>query len=267
MCKINKDNIGLILSDENYNNSKLQIYSIPSNKIILEKNFDFYIENIKNINNNTFGMIKEDSLEIYSLIINTETKSLDIQMNTNIKIPGLNDFIYLSNKNHLMTIDDHTINVYDKNYNIIKKENASYISNCYGTEDGNIIFGTTLIQILNTNDWSYSILFSDNIAGEERSYLAGISTSTNYSNFNLTYFNKFICKQKFKQMVSYHYESLDDEVIADENNVMIFDYNPENDKMKQIEIIKNLEPKNICINEDDEMIVVTKSGINVYDLK
>jgi len=264
--KINKDNIGLILfNDKNYI-SKLEMYSISSNKIIFEKNFEFYIQNIKNINNNSFGIIKDHSLEIYALIENSN--SLELQMITNIKIPYLNDFIHLSNEKYIIALNFNSIIVYDKNYNIIKTvEHEKEFKTIYETKDRHIILGGRIIGLLNINDWSISILFDDNIDKLKMSYLSGVETYIEYSHFNITYFNRLICKQKFKQILKCHYDNVDDEVIANENNVCIFDFNPENDKMTKNHVNKNLKPEKIYINEDDELISVKDSCINVYELK
>ena len=42
-------------------------------------------------------------------------------MITNIKIPYLKDFIYISNENCLIALDFNSIIIYGKDYNIIKK--------------------------------------------------------------------------------------------------------------------------------------------------
>ena len=268
LSKINKDNIGLISSDKKNNISKLKIYSISSNKIIFEKDFDFYIQNIKNINNNSFGIIKKDSLEVYDLI--RDSKSLKLQMINNIKIPNLNDFIYLSNENYLIALDFDNIIIYDKNYKIIEKvKQKSYkeFTNICETKNGHIILGGRTIGLLNINSWTYSILFDDNIPEEESSHLAYSSTYIQYSHFNLTSFDRLICKQKFRQMVISHYDDLGDGVAADLNNICIFDFNLGFGKMTKTLTDKNLKPENIYLNENDEIIVEKENCINIYDLE
>jgi hypothetical protein len=149
LSKINKDNIGVIFFNEKNSISKLEIYSISSNKIIFEKSYEFCIKNIKNIKNNSFGIIKEDSLEVSTLIENS--KSLELKLIANIKIPYLNDFIYLSNENYLIALNFNSIIIYGKDYNIIKtvehKEEEEFKTICE-TKDRHIILGGELLGFL-----------------------------------------------------------------------------------------------------------------------
>ena len=263
--KINKDNIGLILFYESNYNYILKIYSISSNKIIFEKCFDFDIQNFKNINNNSFGIIKNHSLEVYASKENS--KSFELQMVTNIKIPYIMDFIFLSNEKYIIVLNFDSIIVFSKDYNIIKKiEQKEEFKSIWETKDKHIILGGRIIGLLNINDWSYSILFNDNIPKFKMSYLSGVETYIDYSHFNLTYFNKLICKQKLTKILKVHYDNVDDEVVT-EYNICIFNFNPENNKMTINHINKNLKPENIYINEEDELIIVKNNSINVYDLK
>ena len=87
-----------------------------------------------------------------------------------------------------------------------------------------------------------------------------------YSHFNLTSFNSLICKQNFREMLDSHYDDLGDGVVADENNLCIFDFNPVCGQMTKIYTNKNLNPENIYINEDDEIIVEKENCINVYEI-
>ena len=145
------------MSNKNNNSSLLQLYLITSNKIIFQKSFDFYIQNIKNIDNNSFAILKEDSLEVYTL--NENSKSSELQMIKYIKISYLYDFIYLSNENYLITLGNKNIIAYDKDYNIIKRvEVNEKFTTIYGTDDKFIILGGRIIGLLNINNWSYSIL-------------------------------------------------------------------------------------------------------------
>ena len=191
-------------------------------------------------------------------------------MINNIKIPNLNDFIYLSNENYLIALDFDNIIIYDKNYKIIEKvKQKSYkeFTNICETKDRHIILGGRTIGLLNIISWTYSILFDDNIPEEEKSYLAYSSTDIQYSHFNLTSFNRLICKQKFRQMVISHYDDLGDGVAADLNNICIFDFNLGFGKMTKTLSDKNLKPENIYLNENDEIIVEKENCINIYDLE
>lgn len=265
LTKINKDKIGLILSNKNNNSSLLQLYLITSNKIIFQKSFDFYIQNIKNIDNNSFAILKEDSLEVYTL--NENSKSSELQMIKYIKISYLYDFIYLSNENYLITLGNKNIIAYDKDYNIIKRvEVNEKFTTIYGTDDKFIILGGRIIGLLNINNWSYSIIFDDHIPYSQKSYLAVSYTFMKYSHFNLTSFNSLICKQNFREMLDSHFDDLGDGVVADENNLCIFDFNPVCGQMTKIYTNKNLNPENIYINEDDEIIVEKENCINVYEI-
>ena len=260
--KINENNIGLFLSYES--NYILKIYSISSKEIIYEKSFDFDIKNIKNINNNYFGIIKAHSLEVYAPEENS--KSFKIQMIANIGIPNLIDFIHLSKENYIIALTDENIIIYGKNYNIIEniKHKEEFKTICE-TKDRHIILGGRIIGLLNIDDRSYSVLFNDNIPKSERSYLTGVDTYIDYSLFNLNHFNKLICKQKIKKIYLSHYDDDSDQVVT-ENNLCIFDFNPENDKMKKNHIYKNWNPENIYINGNNELIIVKNDCINVYDL-
>ena len=268
--KINKDNIGIIL----YSKSMyiLKIYSIPYNKIILEKSFHTRINGIKSINNNSFGIINVNrSLEVYDLIENSQ--SLELKLITNIETPILYDFIYLSNKNYLIALTSNSIIAYDKNYNIIKEvevkqkiEENEFKTICE-TKDGHIILGPRIIGLFNINDWSYSILCDDNIPYKKEAYLTGVETHIIYSHFNITYFNKLIFKQIFEEYSYSSYEDDEGSYASNENNICIFDFNPENGQITKNYINKTLKPKDIYINGQEELIVLKDSGINVYHLK
>ena len=130
------------------------------------------------------------------------------------------------------------------------------------TKDRQIILRGRIIGLLNINDWSYSVLFDDNIAESKFSYLTNVNAIIKY-----TYFNRLICKQNYTIIIQSHFGDDDDYISKDENNIFIFDYNPENDKMIKIYVNKNLKPKNIYINEEDEFIVLNDLFINIYKLE
>ena len=75
-----------------------------------------------------------------------------------------------------------------------------------------IILDGRTITFLNIKVWSVSTLFDGNIPERKVSYLSGVDAHISYYHFNLTYFNKFICKQIFQKKQLYHYDDMDDEV-------------------------------------------------------
>ena len=129
--------------------------------------------------------------------------------------------------------------------------------------DDNLILGGYYIGILNNKNWTFSIIQNDHIPEKKKSYLTETHTYINYSQFNLTYSNKFICKKKFRQIHYISYEDAEDEV-HEEENVCIFDYNPKKRKISLIQTIKNLKVDDIFANEKGE-IIATKEN-NIYYL-
>ena len=96
------------------------------------------------------------------------------------------------------------------------------------------------------------------------SYLSGTKNSINYSNFVLTYFNKLICRRKFKQILQCHYDVVDDEVITDEKALCIFDFNPEINSVKLIQNHKHLKIQNIYKKRNNEIIIFNENKIQIF---
>ena len=139
--------------------------------------------------------------------------------------------------------------------------------NIYITKYGHIILGGRNISILNPKDWSLTVLHDDNIPEFTLSYLSGYDTYIEYYDIFLTNSNRFICKRYKKKTYKCHYDDVDisSEV---EYNEYIFNFNTESCKMTMITEIPSKERlKYDYINEDEEMILISGSRIEVYYLK
>ena len=238
--QINKDIFAVILCIEYYL-STIKIYSIYSNTTVLfEKKFDCYVNSIRKISNNSFGVGLRGYIEIYKFNEKFEDISEIIKSKQNyipkfeiiskLQIPMLIDFIKTSNQLYIIALCLNNIKVYkSKDFSLVKeiKINEEFeILN--EIDDDKIILAGKIIGIFNINQWSYTLLHNDNIPELQMSYLSGIENYIDYSNFVLTYFNKLICRRKNKQIFKCHYEDVDDKVITDEKALCIFNFNPEN---------------------------------------
>ena len=274
--QINKDIFAVILCIERYL-SKIKIYSIYSNTIVLfEKEFDFHVCSIRKINNNSFGIALFGHIEIYKNNENFENISEMIksknnltskfQICTNLKIQMLCDFVQTSNKLYIIALCLNAIIIYkNSDFSIFKeiklKEEFMSINQL---DDDNFILGPKILGIFNINEDSYKILYNDNIPELKMSYLSGTANFIDYSNFILTYFNKLICRRKFKQILKCHYDDVDDEVITDEKSLCIFDFNPEMNSINLIQNHKNIKIKDIYINNNNEIIISSENKIKIY---
>lgn len=268
---INKEKIGLYFR---YGGKKLLIYSIHSIQLLFEKTFDSGVSKIKLLNDNLFGVLRRRDrfLDIYSLIDNS--KSLELQLIKSIEVKDWREFsfFYLSKENYLIIFEPYynSCKVYDKDFNIIKEMDTKKFKqfyNIYITKYGHIILEGRNISILNPKDWSVTVLHDDNIPESTLSYLSGYDTYIEYYDIFLTNSNRFICKRYKKNTYKCHYEDVD--VSSDvEYNEYIFNFNPESCKMNMMtEIPSNQRMRYDYINEDEEMIRISGSRIEVYYLK
>ena len=112
--------------------SILKILSISSgDKILFEKSYKNIIKDIKKINNNSFGIILDDDIEIYKLSESTQENSdtsplnanynPNFEMITTIKVVDVKDFVVMSFKPYLVALSRDGVRVFDQNYDILKE--------------------------------------------------------------------------------------------------------------------------------------------------
>ena len=275
LSQIFKDLIAVISYISDYC-SILKIFSINSaNKILFEKSFNYKIKDVKKINNNSFGILLNDSIEIYKSSESFQEILNSLSLNGNYKlnfemvseINGVKDFVGLSHQPYLVSLCSFEIIVFNQEFKIhkeIKVKNISMFNSISELNDDNLILGGYYIGILNNKNWTFSIIQNDHIPEKKKSYLTETHTYINYSQFNLTYSNKFICKKKFRQIHYISYEDAEDEV-HEEENVCIFDYNPKKRKISLIQTIKNLKVDDIFANEKGKLLQQKKIIFIIYN--
>lgn len=122
--------------------------------------------------------------------------------------------------------------VFNREFRIYKKIKIEKLSMLYSIKelnDGNLILGGYYSGILKKKNWTFSVVYNDNIPQKKTSYLTQTETDIDYSQFNLTSSNKLICKKYFKQYTLISYEDTDD-VVNIEKGICIFDYKPKTSK-------------------------------------
>ena len=207
--KINKDIFAIIYNmiDE-INLTRIKIYSVYSkDTAIFEKEFD-NISNIRKINDNSFGVTLGNLIEIYTIKDNFDNISKKIkskenfngkfQLQTQIKVENVLDLIQSSNQMYIIVLCADKINAYlSKDFSIVKtinlteKEiNEEAFREINQIDENKFILCGRIVGYFNIKDFSYKILHDDNIEKRSISYLTGLETKINYSNFVLTYFNK-----------------------------------------------------------------------------
>ena len=273
ICPIYKDIFAIILPIS-YKSTIIKICSIyAKNLILFEKKFDYNIKIIKKINDNSFGIILPHKIEIYkasdtyenisNMLKNEKLCTPKFESIGIIKISDLYDFIQVLSKEYIIGLCKGKIIVAKSiDFSIYKeiKINEEY-KHITQIDEYNFILGGRIIGIFNIKEWSYSIIYNDNIPKLKVSYLTGTDNTLEYSYFVLTYFNKLICRRKFISIFKCHYEDVDDEILSDDKALCIFDFNPEKNSLSNISIDRTFKIKNIDINSYGEIIISNENNI------
>ena len=260
--------------------SIVKLYSINSNtlNLLFEKKFDVEINIIKKINNNSLGIVFHNELEIYKLedtFENISQKNIisKYEIINKIKTPSIiANFIQTQDDLYIIIACEFTICIYKSdNFSLFKKIELSpegekiKFNNSNIIDDNKIILFGKKISIFTINNSSYKLLYDEKIKGEQKSYLASISQSVEYSNCVLTYCNKLICKRNLTTAVYTSFEDQED-TVTKENSLYIFDYDPKRNTAHYSEKINYITAKNIYNNYYDSVIIVQEKKISLLYL-
>ena len=133
----------------------------------------------------------------------------------------------------------------------------------YFDNSGRIFLRGYKIGLFDINNWKVIIIRNDNIK-RFQGYLAGIQSEIEYSDIVLTYFNRIVCKRHLKQTQGSTYEDVPNSVSRDDNEVLVFDFDPENNATKIIETRKDICPNSIILNDKNEIIISNNKGVQIY---
>ena len=73
-------------------------------------------------------------------------------------------------------------------------------------------------------------------------------------------------KKYFYQITGSTYEDAPNSVNANETTICVFDFYPENNNTTLIENRKGIQPEYICLNENNEILITTYSGTQIYNV-
>jgi len=280
--------------------SKIKILSLFENNfnglLLLDQEFNFTIKRIKEINNNLLGIIAHQRIEIYkssenfddipNILKNNKLINIKLEKITSIEFSEeVYDFIQTSDKEYIICLYVNNCIIYkSKDFSIFKKiqidqvEEAEVISinkpkiktfldegkfkNIIQSTNGNYIIGGRNIAIINSKDWSFKVLYDENIKRRTQGYYSGTENTLIYSDFVLTYFNKLICRRFFHEVYMTHFG--EDGGSSDyERSLCIFDFNPEKNTLNKISFDKSARIQKIFINSNNEVIIIDVNYIKI----
>lgn len=277
MYQIYKDIIILKLFIS-YHCIKIKILSLFSNNfkaiLLYENQFDFSINNIKRINNNSLGFLLEKKFIIYEpsdtfenisyLLKSNKPYTLQLSKKYEINFSQMTvDFVQTLDKEYFIFLFYSKFVVYKcKDLSIFKEIKIEGINfdSISEANSNNYILGGRYFGMINIKDWSLTVLYNENIKSREFGYLSGSFNSLDYSEFVLTYFNKLICRRLFYKVLGSHFGE-ESEVSKDEKALCIFDFNPEKNTLNKIYFDKSVRIEKIFINSNDEIIIVKNNHL------
>ena len=174
--------------------------------------------------------------------------------------------IIIPNTKYLALLSHEDIDLYNKDdltfIQSIKLNEKSQFNQFYKLNYGIIFLGGYKIGYFDINTYKVYILRDDGI----KAFTSGAETKIEYSNIVLTYFNRIICKKYFNQITGSTYEDAPNTLNANETTVCVLDFDPENNTSSLIENKKGIEPENICLNENNEILITNHMGVQIYNI-
>ena len=144
-----------------------------------------------------------------------------------------------------------------KSINLIEKD---IFNKFYKLNDGRILLGGYKIGYFDINNWNIITIRDDNI----KAFTSGSQTEIDYSDIVMTYFNRLICKKYFYRITGSTYEDAPNTVDSNETTVCVLDYDPEKNTTTLIENRKEKKPENICLNMENEILITSFGGVQIY---
>ena len=258
-CKINETAFAIVI--KNKQSSKVEIFSIKYNEIIYSQKFNNFYCFYALENNNKFGIGSSGAVDIYKL----EDKNIQKEPAKFFK-KHIKDMIIIPNTKYLAIMSFDDIDLYNKDdltfLQTIKLNCRDQFNQFYKVDDGRIFLGGYKIGYFDINTYKVFIIRDDGI----KAFTSGSETRIDYSDIVISYFNRIICKKYFYQITGSTYEDAPNSVSANETTIYVFDFDPENNTTTLIENKKGIEPVNICLNEKNEILITSYTGVQIYNV-
>ena len=121
------------------------------------------------------------------------------------------------------------------------------------------------IGYLDIINWNVKIINDDNIKIFS-GYLTGTQTTIKYSNLILTYFNRLISKKYYRRIEGSTYDDIPNRETDNDTLVSLFDFDLENKNLKFYESNKDINPIEIAMNENKEILFSYINDVRAYNL-
>ena len=262
--KINDENFAIIQRDSRYGDVTIGIFSMKYNEVLSSRNYIVY-KYIFNLDNDTFAITSSN----YTLIQKIEDKEVKKVKEINMEKPNYEyrDSILIPGTEYILTLFDKEIYLQKKDdFSLVKTINIGemYIfTNFYIDDCGRIFLGGYKIGILDLNNSKVIVLHDDKIK-KFQGYLAGVESNIEYSNFVFTYFNKIICNRHIHQIQGSTYDDIPNVLLRDENEIYVFENDPESNEFKLIEKRKDIYGKCIDLSDKNEIRICNSKGVHLY---
>ena len=262
--KINDETFAIVQKDNQ--NAVLSIFSTKYNEVIFTKKYIIF-RYMFNLDNNRFGIVSSNYIDINQLEDKEVKKISEIKMN----MPNYeyNDSILIPKTGFIATLYRKEIRLFNKDdfsfVKIISIAEADTFKSFFIDNCGRIFLGGYKIGYFDINNWSVITIRDDNIR-KFQGYLTGTQTEIDYSEIIVTYFNRLVCKRKFKQIQGSTYDDVPNYESANEDVVYTFEFDPENIILRLIECRKDIGVKSINLIENNRIRITSNDGVKIYQI-
>ena len=218
---------------------------------------------IFNLDNDIFVVTSSGFIDIFKI----EDKKVNKITSQSLDKPNF-EFLdaRIPNTNYFAILRRKVIDLYNKDdFKFVKTIpiEMDVFNRFYKNKDDRIFLGGFKIGFFDVSNWKVIVIRDDNMK-RFQGYLAGVENDLNYYDIIVTDFNSLICIKHLKQVRRSTYDDVPDEIIGDNDSVCLFKFNAENNTTTLIETKNGLNPKNIYLNEKDELVITCSNGIQIY---
>ena len=179
------------------------------------------------------------------------------------------DIFYIPKTNYIAILYRKEIELF--NFNDLKFIRTIHLNeyddfnHFYKVGDDMTFLAGRLIGYLDIINWNVKIIHNDNIKSFS-GYLTGTQTTIEYSNLILTYFNRLFCKKYYRRIEGSTYDDIPNRETDNNTLVCLFDFDLENKNLKFYESNKDINPIEIAMNENNEILISCINGVRAYNL-
>ena len=262
--KINNEVFAIVRIKKSYN--FIEIFSTKYNEVIYSKSFPRYLNifNLDSNDNNYFIVASSDLIEKFKL----EDKNIQKVFETKI-LNRFNDIFYIPKTNYIAILyrkDIELFNINDlKFFKTIHLNEYDDFEHFYLVGDDMILLTGSKIGYFDIINLNVKIIHDDNIKFFS-GYLTGTQTTIEYSNLILTYFNRLVCKKYFRRIEGSTYDDIPNRETDNATLVCLFDFDLENKNLKFYESNRDINPIEIVMNENNEILISCINGIRAYNI-